>query len=519
MRLSIFSRLAVGYCALLILVTGASVYTVTQMSRVRHVTRSIISADNNLFDIQKKLADILLSEIRHEKKFLIMKDAELYSGFLRATGDFERNLDEAILHSDSTEVKDLLSRIKQFHDRYKILFNSQVEYVKAGKKSSGHQYAEDMNRITGSIMEELETLRALNQKNMLGKIKNLDEAETRSGRIAFVMTAASILFGIILSVFITRSITAPLSELKKKTREIASGIFEGDLNLPSPPEIGELALAFNSMVGSLSEARNQLRGREEELYEANALLTKEIAEVKRAREELKQLAAELERSNTDLQQFAYAASHDLQAPLRVIAGFINLIEKRYKGKLDEKADEFIAATVDGVNRMSMLIKDLLEYARVDTQRKTFEPTDCASSLNEALYDLQKVIEESSASVTYDSLPTVKADAVQLTSLFQNLISNAIKFRGNNLPEIHVSAVQKGNDWVFSVRDNGIGIDKKFAGKIFDVFERLHTREKYDGTGIGLAICKKIVERHGGKIWVESEPGKGSTFYFTIPQRN
>jgi signal transduction histidine kinase len=447
-----------------------------------------------------------------------MKDEELYSGFLRATGDFDRNLDEALLHTDSTEVKDLLFRIKQSHERYKILFDRQVEYVKAGKKSSDHQYAEDMNRITGGIMEELETLRALNQKNMLIKIKKLDEAEIGSGRIAFVMTAASILFGIILSVFITRSITVPLSKLKKKTREIASGIFEGDLSLPSPPEIGELALAFNSMVGSLLEARNQLKGREEELYGANARLTKEIAEVKRAREELKQLAAELERSNADLQQFAYAASHDLQAPLRVIAGFINLLGKRYKGRLDEKADEFIASTIDGVNRMSMLIKDLLEYARVDTQRKTFKPTDCASSLCEALSDLQKVIEESGASITYDSLPTVKADAVQLTSLFQNLISNAIKFRGDNLPEIHVSAVQNGDDWVFSVRDNGIGIDKKFAKKIFDVFERLHTREEYEGTGIGLAICKKIVERHGGKIWVESDPGKGSTFYFTIPDK-
>jgi light-regulated signal transduction histidine kinase (bacteriophytochrome) len=233
---------------------------------------------------------------------------------------------------------------------------------------------------------------------------------------------------------------------------------------------------------------------------------------------LRQLAAELERSNTDLQQFAYVASHDLQHPLQVIAGYVELLERRYKGELDEKAHEFIALTIDGVNRMSRLIKDMLEYARVDTPGKTFEDTDCASSLREALSNLKKVVEESGARVTYDSLPTVKTDAVQLTSLFQNLIGNAIKFRGDSLPEIYVSAVRKGDEHVFSVRDNGIGIDQNFVGKIFEVFKRLHTSKEYEGTGIGLAICKKIVERHGGRIWVESEPNKGSTFYFTIPDK-
>jgi signal transduction histidine kinase len=517
-RLSIFSRLVVGFCALLILVTGTSLYTVAQLSRVRHVTRSIVSADNKLFDIQKKLGDILLSEIRYEQKFLIMKNTELFNGFFLASGDFEKNLDEGALYSDSAAVKDLLSRIKQFHERYKSLFNQQVEYLKAGNKSSDQHYADEMKRMTDGIMGELEQLRALNQKNIFTKIKDLDEAQTSSARFALVMTAASLLFGIILSVFITRSITTPISEMKKKTRDIASGIFEDNLNLTSPPEIGELASAFNSMVGSLADARNQLKGREQELYEANARLTQEIAEVKRAKEELRQLAAELERSNTDLQQFAYVASHDLQQPLQVIAGFIELLAKRSKGKLDERANEYIASTIDGVNRMSTLIKGLLEYARVDTQGKTFENTDCASSLGEALSILKKVVEESGARVTYDSLPTLKADAVQLTSLFQNLIGNAIKFRGDSPPEIHVSAVRKGDEQVFSVRDNGIGIDQNSAGKIFEVFKRLPTRKEYEGSGIGLAICKKIVERHGGRIWVESEPAKGSTFYFTIPDK-
>jgi signal transduction histidine kinase len=518
LKLSIFSRLVIGYCTLLILVTGASAYVITQLSRVRHVTHSIVSADNNLFDIQKKLADKLLSEIRNEKKFFIMKDPELYNGFLSAAQVFEENLGEASLLAGSPEVSDLLVEIKQAHERYKRLFDEEVSYVKAGRKSSGQQYVREEGRITDGMMKKLETLRVLGHRNVLNKIKDLDEAETSSGRFAFVMTALSLLFGVVLSVFITRSITVPLSEMKKKTREIASGIFEDNLNLTSPPEIGELASAFNLMVGSLAEARNQLRRREAELHETNDRLSNEIAEVTRAREELKKLAVELERSNGDLQQFAYAASHDLQEPLRVVAGFIKLLEKRYRGRLDEKADEFIGYTLDGVERMSTLIKDLLEYARVDTHEKTFEFADCSIALDKALSNLQKVIGESGAHITCDPLPTVKADAVQLTSLFQNLIGNAVKFRGDNLPEIHVSSGLEGNEWIFSVRDNGIGIDPQFAGQIFDVFKRLHTREEYEGTGIGLAICKKIVERHKGRIWIESQAGKGTTFYFTIPDK-
>jgi PAS domain S-box-containing protein len=228
---------------------------------------------------------------------------------------------------------------------------------------------------------------------------------------------------------------------------------------------------------------------------------------------------ELKRSNTDLQQFAYAASHDLQEPLRVIGGFVRLLAKRYKGKLDSEADEFIWHTVEGVKRMENLIKDLLAYSQIGTRGKDFKPSDCSLVIKEALVNLQTAIEESHAKITCDVLPIVMADTSQLSRLFQNLIGNAIKFHGKRIPEIHVSAGREANDWVFSVKDNGIGIDQKDAGRIFIIFQRLHSREEYPGTGIGLAICKRIVERHSGRIWVESEPGKGSTFYFTIPVTN
>lgn len=245
-------------------------------------------------------------------------------------------------------------------------------------------------------------------------------------------------------------------------------------------------------------------------------LAEEVAERKQAEVKLKQAVAELERSNAELEQFAYVASHDLQEPLRMVSSFAQLLAQRYHGKLDKNADEFIEYVVDGVNRMQRLINDLLAYSRVGTGDKPYELTDCEAVLDKSLANLQVAIEDSEAVITHDRLPSVTADDLQMVQLFQNLLGNTIKFRNEKPPLVHISARQEENEWLFSVRDNGIGIDEKYATRIFLIFERLHTSAEYHGTGIGLAICKKIVERHGGRIWVKSEPGKGSTFYFTLP---
>lgn len=242
----------------------------------------------------------------------------------------------------------------------------------------------------------------------------------------------------------------------------------------------------------------------------------DITERKRAEAKLRQTMAELERSNAELEQFANIISHDLQEPLRMVTGYIQLLARRYNGKLGGDADDFIAYAVDGAKRMQQLINDLLAYSRVGTEGITFEPIDCETVFDNTLANLKVAIEENRAIVTRDSLPTVMADVSQLTQLFQNLIGNAIKFHRDDQPRVHVSSEQNANEWIFSVRDNGIGIEPKHAERIFLVFQRLHTRQEYAGTGIGLAICQKIVARHGGRIWVESQLGKGSTFYFTIP---
>jgi len=244
---------------------------------------------------------------------------------------------------------------------------------------------------------------------------------------------------------------------------------------------------------------------------------RDITQRKRAEDKLRGVLAELERSNKDLEQFASIASHDLQEPLRMVASYTQLLAERYEGQLDEKAKKYIAYVVEGAVRMQRLVNDLLAYSRVGTRGNPIEPTDAGRVLGQAIGDLATAIEESRAIVTNEDLPMVRADASQLVQVFQNLLANAIKFRGEDFPRVHVSARDEGCEWVFSVRDNGIGIDRQYAERIFVIFQRLHTRQEYPGTGIGLAVCKRIVERHGGKIWVESEPGKGSTFSFTVPK--
>jgi PAS domain S-box-containing protein len=244
-------------------------------------------------------------------------------------------------------------------------------------------------------------------------------------------------------------------------------------------------------------------------------------ELRLYREHLEDVVArrteDLARSNRDLEQFAYVASHDLQEPLRMVAGYLQLLSERYWGQLDDNADKYIGYAVDGAQRMSNLIRDLLAYSRVNTRAEELRETDSQEALDMALKNLRAAIQESDAAVAHDRLPAVRADRTQLAQVFQNLVGNAIKFRSPDRPlRIQISARRDEGNWLFSVEDNGIGFDMQYEDKLFLIFQRLHSRGKYPGTGIGLAICKRIVERHGGRIWATSELGAGSTFSFTIP---
>ena len=231
---------------------------------------------------------------------------------------------------------------------------------------------------------------------------------------------------------------------------------------------------------------------------------------------MEQQRRELERSNRELEQFAYAASHDMQAPLRHIQGFCELLQRRYQGKLDKEADEFIDYIVKSVRHMQALVSDLLNFSRAGTQQLKLESTDFNDVVQHARENLDTVIQDSGGQVTFDPLPTISADRTQMVQLLQNLISNGIKYHGDAAPRVHLSAKVQKRQVRFSVRDNGIGIEPAYTEEIFKIFTRLHGESEYPGTGIGLATCEKIVDRHGGKLWVESQPGQGSVFYFTIP---
>jgi signal transduction histidine kinase len=305
--------------------------------------------------------------------------------------------------------------------------------------------------------------------------------------------------------------------------EASNQLGQGDLSARAQGQSGiaeleSLAASFNTMADKLQRRENQLEESNHQLENSLIELGQEIEERRKTEDELKRFTQQLENSNQELEQFAYVASHDLQEPLRVVAGYLQLLERRYKGRLDSDADEFIAFAVDAAKRMQNLINDLLAYSRIGRKIRPFEATDASRIVAEAKRNLAMLIEETKAEVVAGELPQIWGDAAQLVLVFQNLISNGIKFHSDVSPRIDINAKDCGEMWEFSVRDNGIGIDPQYSKRIFLIFQRLHTREEYPGTGIGLAICQKIVEYHGGKIWVESEEGKGTTFHFTLPKQ-
>ncbi len=335
-------------------------------------------------------------------------------------------------------------------------------------------------------------------------ITEIDQEEAYSsiaalGRQTVVMGIGLVLLAGIVGWFVSLTISKPVKLLVLGTEEISRGNLDCRVQTSGRDEIAALGKAFNQMTAELQ----------------NTLISRDL--LIKSEQQLKQALSDLERSNKELEQFAYVASHDLQEPLRMISSYTQLLADKYKDVLDETAQKYINYAVDGALRLQRQIVDLLRYSRVGTRGAPSEPVDSHALLGESIHNLAAIIEESQAIVTNDDLPYVKADPAQLVQVFQNLIENAIKYRGAYLPYVHIRVEDNDHEWVFSVRDNGIGIDQQYKDKIFVIFQRLHTQQEYSGTGIGLALCKRIINRHGGKIWFESEPGKGSTFYFTLPK--
>jgi two-component system, sensor histidine kinase len=324
-------------------------------------------------------------------------------------------------------------------------------------------------------------------------------------KVLFAVSLTVELTGLILAIVVSRGIQKALNEILLSAKSVAKGDFSRKAKAFSKDEIGILANNFNSMAEELQQGISERQELEMEIREANNLLEKKVI----------QRTAELERKNKELEQFAYVASHDLQEPLRTTGSFVELLRKQYHGRLDSNADKYIDYVIQASDRMKILIKDLLDYSRLGRE-KELKALNCNVVLQEVLADLDKVIKENHAHIQWGELPTVNGFPTELKLLFQNLITNSIKFRRPGVtPQIQIEAQKEGGYWQFSFSDNGIGIDKQHLERIFIIFQRLHNRTEYEGSGIGLAHCKKIAELHGGKIWATSQPGEGSTFYFTI----
>jgi signal transduction histidine kinase len=330
-----------------------------------------------------------------------------------------------------------------------------------------------------------------------GARADLDRAAVRLELVGVLLAVGLIALMVVLALGLRRVVLRPLSGLTAEVRRVADGDFDAEVRGSGPREIVALAVDVEGMRRQIVAEFHALRDTTERLDERTA---------------------ELERSNIELEQFAYVASHDLQEPLRKVASFTQLLERRYKGQLDERADQYIAFAVDGAKRMQILINDLLAFSRVGRLTREHVEIDAGELVEQALANLSLAIEESGATVTVaPDMPRVLVDASLLVGVFQNLVGNAIKFRGEQPLEIRVSVADAGDEWEFAVADNGIGIEPEYADRIFVIFQRLHPKDAYPGTGIGLAMCRKIIEYHGGRIWLDTSVHTGTVFRFTLPK--
>jgi signal transduction histidine kinase len=379
-----------------------------------------------------------------------------------------------------------------------------IAAIQAGDRTTANAVVGDSART--QFAEIRDAISAMQQSMQTLRDSSVASIKDTSSTLLFVLIVAAILVvagGISLLVVLQRMVIAPVTDLAAQVRSVARGRYDQSITTSGPPELQILAHDVNSM-------RRQI--------------TSDLAEVERARQAietaklaLEQQAAELTRSNRDLEQFAYVASHDLQEPLRKVASFCQLLQRRYQGQLDERADQYIAFAVNGAQRMQRLINDLLTFSRIGRSSAAFTEVDLDRLVGETVSNMDVVVDSAGAEVTWSKLPVIRGEEALLATLFTNLISNSVKFRRPDVtPRLHISGRRVDDTWEISCVDNGIGIEREFAEKVFVIFQRLHPRDSYPGTGIGLAVAKKIVEYHGGVIWIDTDISDGAAIRFTLP---
>jgi two-component system sensor histidine kinase GlrK len=477
-KFSLFTRLFLAYFFLLILAAGMSVYAIVQLGRVTNVTRSIIMVDTPLMGLHKDMTDALLSETRYEKKYLIVQDQALYDGFQKSRGEFEHYLGEARHMTIPRELKEALNKVAELHQTYYSLFREETEFLKQGLPHKRKKwYARERERAINAAIDELMKIRLLSQQAVFDKVKKLDEAGTSARAIAMAVSAAMLVFGVILAIWITRSITRPLTVMQKKTKDIADGVFEADLKLPSPPEIGELAQALNTMC----------------------LTLKEVDKIK--------------------SDFFALMSHELRTPLTAIREGTNLFLEGKGGDVTERQKRLLTIISEESDRLIGLVNSVLDLSKLESGILNFNfvKADLLPIIAQVVHEVGPLAEAKHITVRRDSrtLPLLTMDTERMLQVLRNLLGNALKFtpRGGT---VGISARSEEHTVIISVADTGPGIPNEHAAVIFDKFRQVPGSAKVPGTGLGLAIVKHIIEAHGGTIWVHSESGRGSTFSFQLP---
>lgn len=479
-RLTIFSRLMLGNLVVLFIVTGVSVYSIMQLGQMRKITHRITQVHNVLIDLEKDMTGAILSEIRYEKKFLLMQDQALFDNFLASKADFERYMSEALLLADSVTVKNALNRVLELNQTYQALFEKEAAALKSGKPLPGKRHSRKKEKVINEAMEELSQLRTVSQQNILRKIEQLDQTGARARAIAMVITGTALLFGIVLSFMITRGITRPLSRMKKKTADIAEGIFEADLDISSPPEIGELAGAFNTMCVRLRD---------------------------------------VDRMKSD---FYSLMSHELRTPLTSIREGTNMFLEGLGGEITDKQRELLVIIAEESSRLIDLVGSLLELSKLEAGMLTLNlsKNDLPALITRSIREMAPFAAAKNIVIDsdFEDIPSVSIDAERILQVLRNLIGNALKFTPPG-GEVRITAGRVNGGVRVLVTDTGPGIRAEEIGLVFEKFRQAASPAsppRFQGTGLGLAIVRHILQAHGGRVWVESEVGQGSTFAFVLP---
>jgi two-component system sensor histidine kinase GlrK len=479
MRLTLFSRTVLGYLIFVVLVSAVSIFSIYQLSEVSKVSRSIILFDNTLLGFYEKLTNTLFSETGNEKKFIIMKDDAFYDRYQEAKKDFDQQLFELIVLTKSASAKSALNNINRLHHRFGELFGEEVRLLREGVVYDKGWYETEKETVANTILEELKQLRIASEKKVIDKIMGLSEMGVRASNIAVIITVIALLFGLILSIIVTRSITIPLSAMKRQTRDIAAGDLDGHLQIDSPPEIAELAVSFNFMRQRLKEV------------------------------------------DTLKSDFFSLMSHELRTPLTSIKEGTNMLLEGLGGDITEKQQRLLGIIAEESNRLIGLVSSLLDLTKMEAGMLAyhFAPAEPARLINQCLTEILPLAESKRIRIEKEigQVPAVRMDTERVLQVLRNLVGNAVKFTPDS-GRITIVARSVAEGIEIAITDSGPGIPAEDLGRIFGRFQQLPSARGagMKGTGLGLALVKHIVKAHGGRVWVESSVGQGSTFFVFLP---